>query len=1174
MDLHLRRLSAGITSRLSHAFLVVITFVLTLALLPAHAQDKKMVNFTKVPAEKVFHQLSGMYKVRFFYAGSAINKSESITIPSGERSLDQVLQYLTANYRYAFRRSDNMISVSLPRPATTIATQEKTVRGRVGLYENDNIIYNAGVTIRELGTTNAAITDDKGFFSMRLRTNEALLSISCVGYEPTELEAGDKSQVNVTLKQSLQAIPEVVISTGYQTLARKNTTGAYSLITEKEIERRSSQSLNSVLEGSIPGLTLASGFSGSASNRQPTGTDIQVRGGSALQGGRNAPLIVVDGFPVNQLPANMNDVAKIDVLKDAAAAAVWGARAANGVIVIVTKRGKEGKLRVNYSSNTYFTSKPDYSRLDRANAADLVDYDKEAYDKGFIYPEMYAGYRNGYSPSFDLLFQLDKGLLTDAEFKRKQDSLGGISNQQQIRDLLLRTGVRQNHYLSLSGGGKGYNFMVSGTYENANSVYIGSKSQSGQLNTRSDFQLSPTVRFNVDMNAVFQENNPGNSFSSNIQKMAPYQLLVDANGQYLYDYTNFNKVENDRLVKMGYADNGINLLEEARLANNSDKTFALRTNVGGEWKIIKGLTLNANFLYDRSKLSTRNIISQEAYANRAFTNQYTTLDASGKPVYNIPQGDRLNQVENTSNNWAIRTQLNYTRVFHSVHFLNLAAGAEIKKYITDGFTASKFGYNDDLQSWQPVDQKMLLKGGLRWWDGKAVPILDVTSYDGFTHTDVREKSTYGMATYTYDDRYTVTGSYRVDQSNLFGVDPKYRRTPLWSAGLAWNVAQESFFHVDQISMLKLRATVGLTGNFDATTTPLLVATRRYQATLNDFAARVNGYNPKLRWERTRTINVGVDLGMFNNRLQVSADAYNKYGYDLYGNLVLDPTVGFNQMNINAARMTNKGIELAIQGNIIERKNFKWNSRLNAAYNVNLITDNKMPDGNPEANRVTGTTQYVEGYSRESLWSYRWAGLDDRGNPQVYGDKDAKVKVPVFSSLVRSGSYRAPYSGGFTNIFTYRNYFVSALTTFNFGNVLRREMPNMYGYALSSALNYQIRDRWRKPGDEAHTDIASLTPTTDPVDFYDGRERAMQYSTNSVMPGDYIRLREVQVGYSLPDAWLRGSVFKGVHFIGQMNNVALWKKNKYGIDPEAIDPISGTYYLPEPRVTTFTVRVEL
>lgn len=1175
MYLHFCRLSARITSRHSHAFFVMMVLVFSLALLSAQAQERKTVTLEKVPAEKAFRNLSGLFKVRFFYTGSAIRKTDLITIPAGQRSLEEVLQYLAANYHYAFRRNDNMISVSLRQvePASPALT-ERSIRGRVGLYEGDAIVYNAGVTIREQGSNNAAITDDKGYFSMKLKTEEANLSISCIGYEPSDIEAGNKAMINVTLRQSLRDIPEVVVSTGYQTLARKNTTGAYASITGKEIERRGSQSLTQILEGSIPGLTLATGYTGPITDRKQNGIDIQVRGGSAVQSERNAPLIIVDGFPVNQLPDNMNDVAKVDVLKDAAAAAIWGARAANGVIVITTKRGKEGKIRINYATNTYFTQRPDFSKLFRANSADLVDYDKELYDKGFVDPMIFDGSRNGYSPSYDILFQLNRGLISETEFKRKQDSLGSISNRSQVNDLLLRTGIRQNHYLSLSGGGKGYKFMVSGSYDNGKSVYIGDKSQSMQLNTRSDFEVSRDLHFSVDMNASFQDMKTVPNMSNDIQQLAPYQLLVDANGKYLYDYTGFNKVENDRLKGLGYADNGRNLLEDARLSNNRNKNFGLRTNIGGEWKIIKGLTLNAGFLYDRMKQSGKEIVSQQTSGNRTYTNQFTTTDTAGKLVYNLPQGDRLNQSEYTNSNWALRSQLNYTNLFRSKHFVNFAAGIEVKKYITEGFEATKFGYNDELQSWQPVDQQRLLKGGLTWWDGHGVPIFDASSLDYFQYNDVREKSYYGTGTYTYDERYTVTGSYRVDQSNLFGADPKYRRTPLWSVGGAWDMAREQFFHVSNISMLKLRGSIGLTGNFDRSTTPLLVATRRYQATLNDFAARVGGYNPKLRWERSRTINFGMDLAMFDGRLQVTADAYNKYGYDLYGTTVLDPTVGFTSMKINAARMTNKGIELAIQGDVIAMKNFKWNSRLNAAYNRNVIIDNKVPDGNPELNRTSGTTQYVEGYARESVWSYQWAGLDDHGNPQVYGDKGEKVKVAQFSSLVHSGTYRAPFSGGFTNIFSYRDFFASVFTTFNFGNVLRREMPDMYGYSGSTALNYQIANRWRKPGDEAKTDIAAITPSFDPADFYDGRERVIQYSSNSIIPGDYIRLREIQLGYNLPASMLRGSFLRGVHIIAQMNNVALWKKNKFGIDPEAIDPMNGAYYLPEPKVTTITVRVEL
>lgn len=1170
MQLHVCRLSGHrVTKRLTYACWVLILFLSPYFNTTVIAQVKKNVSIENMPTEKAFDKIAQLYKVRFFYTGSTLTQQQNIQVPAGEKSLEEILQYLSNEYKFVFKRTNNMISVSLQS-----ASQEKIVKGRVGLFEGDGIIYNAGIVIREEGTQNAAITDDKGYFSIKLKSTDPNLLISCIGYETASIKPSGQSQVNVTLQQAINKIPEVVIATGYQNLAKKNTTGAYASINEKTLERRSSQSIEQVLEGAIPGLTIATSYSGPSSSRSQGGMDIQIRGGSAVQSNRNGPLIIVDGFPVNKLPDNLNDVAKIDVLKDAAAAAIWGARASNGVIVITTRRGKEGKINIQYASNVYFTSRPDYSQLRRAGAADLVDYDKELYDKGFIIPEIFEGSYSGYSPSFDLLFKLNRGLLTDAEFQQKQDSLGSLSNSQQVHDLLLRTGIRQNHYLSLSGGGKGYRFMVSGSFDKGKSVYLGNESQSVQLNTRSDFELTRSLRLSVDMNAVFQDAQSVSGLSSDLQQLPPYQLLVDPQGNYLYDYTQFNKVENDRLIGLGYADNGKNLLQEARIADNNDKSFAIRSNVTGEWKIAKGLSLRSSFLYDRLKSSKRYLIPQDAYSNRSFTNRYTTLDADNKAVYNLPQGQRLDRGETTNNNWAWRSQLNYTNMFDAVHFVSVVGGFELKKYVTEGYTTSKFGYNDDLLSWQPVDQKTLLAGGLTWWDGSRVPIFDAGSYDRFSFNDVREKSYYATATYTYDDRYTVTGSYRVDQSNLFGVDPKYRNNPLWSAGLAWDISREDFFRSDLIDLLKIRATVGLTGNFDATTTPLLVASKRYQAALNDFAARVSSYNPKLRWERTRTVNVGTDISLDNGRIQVSLDAYNKYGYDLYGSQTLDPTVGFTSMKINAAKMTNRGVEIAVQAKVLQLGDFKWDTRLNAGYNRNKITENRIADGNPEINRVTGTSQYVEGYNRESIWSYRWAGLDNRGNPTIYGEKDEVIKVPVLASLIHSGTYRAPFSGGFTNIFTYKQLFFSVFTTFNFGNVLRREMPDMYGYSFSDALNYQVKDRWRKPGDESHTDIAAITPSFDPEDFYDGRERVMMYSSNSIIPGDYIRLREMQIGYNLPQKLIRNTPFKNVNFIAQMNNVALWKKNKYGIDPEAIDPLSGAYYLPLPRITTLTVRVEL
>ncbi|RAJ08333.1 TonB-linked SusC/RagA family outer membrane protein [Chitinophaga skermanii] len=1168
-----RRLSTRITQWGKYAHALTLLLLIICLSLPGKvtAQDKKAVHISNLQADKAFQELSTIYKARFYYSGSTVNTTETITIPAGKMTLDEVLQYLADQYAFAFKKNNNMISVSKKVVAPSSASAEKIIKGRVGLFDGNDVMYVPGVTIREHGSTAVTVTDDRGYFTLQLHNAPTTILLSYIGYETTQLETNNRSQINVTLKQAARSIQEVVVSTGYQTLAKKNTTGAIASITEKEIERRSSQSLTGVLEGAIPGLTMANGFSGTVANRSSTGLSIQVRGGSALQSDRTAPLIIVDGFQVAQLPQNMNDIATIDVLKDAAAAAIWGASASNGVIVITTKRGKEGKLKISYAANTYFTEKPDYAKLGRASSATMVDYDKELLDKEYIFPERWEGSKYGYTPSYDLLIKLNKGLLTPSEYAAKSDSLGRLSNLQQINDLLLQTGVRNNHYLSLSGGGKGYRFLVSGAYDYNRNTIIGNKSNNAQLNTRSDFELSPTVRISADINTVFSDSYTSPVSASNISNLAPYQMLVDNKGNYLYDYTDFNAISNDSMMKKGYYNFGKNILQDARLASNNSKSMELRTRLVADWKIVKGLTLNGTFMYDKMKTSVKNIQDTGMTATRTHLNQYANL-VNNAANFNLPKGNILNTSESNAINWAFRTQLNYTNTFNKKHFVNVLAGLELKKFVTDGYNTRRYGYNDQLLSWMGVDEKTLLKGGLRWWDNSTIPIYDATNYNNFNYNDTRHASYYSTLAYTYDGKYTFTGSYRIDQSNLFGTDPKYRSSPLWSIGGSWDIAQESFMTIKNISLLKLRATVGLTGNFDKTTTPVLVATQRQQANLNDFALRMNYYNPKLRWERTRTVNLGVDVGMYNNRLQVTIDAYNKYGYDLFGSSVLDPTVGVASLKINAASMRNKGIEFNIQGNIIEQSNFRWNSRLNFAYNKNIVLESKLPDSNPASNRPSGTTPYVQGYGRETLWSYRWAGLDEKGNPLVYGDKDEKIKVPVMSSLMVSGVYRAPYVGGFTNVFTYRDFFASVFATYNFGNVMRREMPNMDGYAGAGNLNYQIANRWRKPGDELTTDIPSIQGTDDMM--YDGRTRVALYSSNSVMPGDFIRLKEIQLGYSLPATLLRKSAFKGVHFIAQMNNVALWAKNKYGLDPEAIDPVLGAYSLPSPKITTFTVRVEL
>lgn len=1140
------------------------------------AQEKKQILFNQESVTIAFSKLEKAFNIRFYYSSEIVDKKELISMPSKLRALNEILAYLTSNYEFVFKSNGNMIAVSkkekeLPAGNTTPKGSAE-VRGRAGLLEAGAVVYVEGITIHEQGSNNSAITDSKGNFRINTSSANPKLLVSYIGYQTSEIEVAGNALLNVNLKEDENTLKEVtVVSNGYQTLAKKNTTGSYSTISTADIERRSSQTLDRILEGAVPGLSVYNGFRSVNGVRTQIGSDFQVRGGSAIQSERNTPLIIVDGFPVNQLPDNFNDVEKIDVLKDASASAIWGARAANGVFVITTKRGKQGALKIDFSANLYLTQKNDFSKLKRAGSADMIAVDNEIYQKGYFNGSFFQGTLGGFSPSFDYIIQKEQGLISAADLSRKQDSLSGLSNLQQNKELLMRTGIRQNYYLSLAGGANKYRFMFSGSYDNDRANYIGTEARSMQMNMRNDYEITPWLHAVADLNASFINQDIGVDLRSQLYGLAPYQMQLDADGNYVYNYNAFNKNTNATLMAKGYYNNGRNLLQDARLADNENSIFGLRTKLGLEATLAKGLTFNTYFLYDKMKTSGRNLVNENSYTARSLLNQYASLDGSGKAVFNLPKGNYLDLSETTNDNTSLRSQFNYSNLFGSRHFVNFSGGAEVKQYLTNGLTNRKYNYIDDLQSWSPINQIVLLNGVIG--QSGSNTIYDASAYDKFSYSNRRELSYYATGTYTYNDKYTLTGSLRFDESNLFGVDPKYRRTPLWSVGASWDISQEKFFHVDFINLLKLRATVGLTGNYDPSTTPLLVATRAFQSATNDYRARIdvnNPYNPKLRWERTKSYNLGTDIAFLKNRFQLSVDLYKKYGYDLLGTQLLDPTIGFTSTKLNGAKMTNTGLEIALTGRVLQVGDFSWTSTFNFAYNTNKITENKIAESSPVIGRVTGTVPYyVEGYTREALWSYKWAGLSNIGDPQVYDGNGNKVLVPVVGSLEYSGSYRPKYTGGFTNVFNYKGVFASAVLIYNFGGVFRREMPSMNGYNWSPVINYQVADRWKSPGDEARTDIAAFQSS--PNLLYDGRDRAAMYSNNSVESSSFIRLREVQVGYKIPGSALKKTPIKNLSVSAQMNNIAIWTKNKYGIDPEAVDPQTGAYYLPLAKVTTISLR---
>lgn len=1111
----------------------------------------------KSAIEKI-EKLSGY---NFLYNSKLVNVSKVVSVEVKDTDLAAALTALFRNTGIEFQiRDKQIILTAAPKNAAQAGKSVKSanLRSVKGVVTDEAGEPLPGCAVIDEISKRATTADANGKYELEVG-DACKLEFSFIGMK-TIYQTPQGDLCNVVMTPDFMNLDQVVV-TGYQTMKKFNTTGAINSVDTKKLDLRSSQTLDKVLEGSVAGLTVYNG-------------EYRIRGGSTLAQ-ETKPMFIVDDFEVETLPENMDQVESITVLKDAAAAAIWGSKAANGVIVITTKQGKVDDFKVSYSNNFKVGSKPDFSDLRRAGSADMVDYQKESYLKGYVEPMMYEGSKSGYPITYPVFFDHAAGNITDSEMNSRLAQIGSLSNREQIEKNLLRNSFSQNHLLAISGGTKKMNYYLSTSYIGGHSAYEGDSDNAVNINFRGTYKLYSFLKLRADLTANFASMNNGYDYlQSDIYGLYPFQMLQDDNGANVYDYSNFNEVEGKRLKEKGYLEFGKNLIEENALANNKSKTTTYRTRFGADFNIIEGLTANVDFMYEAVNGSTKNIWDKNSYGTRELVNQFTE-DNGTKLIQHIPFGDVLNKTNIAKTNWVGKAVVNLNRSFgrDKKHYVNAIAGFEIRKYISDTEQYRKVGYNDQLLTWYTLDQKFLAEQGVEWWDGRKYSYY-ADKYDAFKYRDNRETSVYGSAVYTYDNRYTVSGSLRFDESNLFGADKKFRRNPIWSIGASWNITQEKFFKSKVITDLTLRATTGLTGNFDrgSETSPLMVAKRLYLSSVSNYITRiVTPPNPSLRWEKNRSVNISASIGLWN-RLSISADYYNNFCYDLLGTQELDPTLGYGRAYINAADMINKGVELVINGDIIRTKKVIWNANLVFSYNKNEVTKNSIYDSAPHLNRVSGTTKFVEGYPRETIWSYKWAGLDKEGNPQTYDEKGEKTFIPSLASIEANGTYQPKFNGSFSTGVSYAGFTLNMMFTYNFGHKFRMEYPNMNPYETPSISNL-IANRWKNPGDENNPDMLPSIWTVDWANYIQHRDKLATNSSNSIRNAGFVRLREILLNYEFPTRMIKKTPFKRIGVTVQANNVALWTVNKEGIDPEAVSPLTGRLSLVNPLTFTFGLKLD-
>ena len=919
---------------------------------------------------------------------------------------------------------------------------------------------------------------------------------------------------------SASDLSEVVV-TGYQTLSKERVTGSFVQLNEDDFNQRNTIDLKSRLEGMTAGLYISKD------------KEISIRGIGTLYG-ESKPLVVVDGFPVEAdiNTINPDDIKSVTVLKDAAASSIWGVRASNGVIVITTKMGKlNSNLEINASYYISIDSKPNFNDLHLAPTDVVVDLELDKIDAGF-WRTSYIDY--GYYYPYNLVqeayYEKSKGLISDTDFNKRIAKLKSNNAYKEMQGLFLRNALRHQFNVSLSGGGKHNRFFSSLTYNGNKLSSVGNDQDQLNINIRNEYGLSERFKLSTSANLTYNKNT-NNGFSPNgLAANQPFQAILDEEGNPMQYYM-VNSILGKEREEMGYLSYRRSLVDVLNYNDNTSRSFNARLQLGLSYKLGKGFDFDTKFQYERGYLKNRDFKEALHPDTRLRINTYTLVDGNGKLQHQVPLGGILRESKNDLEAWTWRNQLNFDRSWNNYkHQLSAIAGMEVRKYVTYSFYDEKMGYDPQSLKYVPISEKEWLSDmqSRAWYghSGAGYPPLS-----GYSENDNRDVSFYLNASYSFNKVYTLTMSGRVDQSNLFGNNTKYRYNPLWSAGFSWKLSEENFLsNIQWLNDLTLRMTYGTGGNTNKNFYPTLIGQQDVSySTGLPFIKLINPSNPDLKWETSKTFNMGVNFSILNNRLWGSLDYYLRASKDIIGRKSLDATYGWSSANLNFAAIDNKGIELSLNALPVKSSEFIWETNLNLSYNKNEVknvsiegvsTYNYLENlssldifNNFSLNGLTDNAGIpIIGKPISRVYAYKWGGLNEQGMPMLYNEDNELVSAAQFEdkkeNLKYMGTSTPRYYGNFRNRFSYKGLALTVNMTFKFGHVFRapRSMVN----SSQTPRFDNLSDRWLSEGDESSKDFPALNPT-----MQSSIEKYYLNADIHVLKGDFIRLSDIALDYELP-----------------------------------------------------------
>lgn len=1122
------------------------------------SQTSLNIQVKDASVEEVLEQIQTQCNYDFIYDYEYVSELDNVDVDFNSASLDVVLYEILKDSNLDYRLEDEVIILfprEVAKPVSTesnkneIEQEKKSVTGQVTDKEGVPL---PGVSVVIKGTNTGVATNIDGEYTLELEGDKAVLIFSFVGMLPQELIYNGQSTQNVTLTADAEQMAEVVV-TGYQTINRERMTGSAKAITNQAIKNVGFTSVEDALEGGIAGMNIV------ASGRPGEDADIQIRGVNSFTGNTN-PLWIVDGMPMmgsvpnvtdgNSLRAEAltsgigniapEDIESITVLKDAAAAAIYGAQAANGVIVITTKSGHSGKTYFNLTSNVSITEAPN-PELYMMNSDEKI-----AFERG--YNEDFGTWKSS-GRAADIYKDLEREDVTRAESVVMLNDLRN-TNTDWFKEIF-STAISQQHSLSMSGGNEKTQYYVSGNYLTEEGIEPNNTFDKLGVNMKLTHNPSDKIRITFGLTSNLRNTTKNASYINPLHYAIyanPYEKPYNEDGSYAYDITyngTISTAAGDDYFRQ------FNILEELNENTQEDRYISSDMSLKFEYEFLPGLTYTMQGAYNINSNNSSRYITPGTYTDYK---QSWHPDILSEFTYDL-LGGNLRESSSKGHEYTFRNTLTYMKEFEGGHYVSLFGGQEIRKSLQNTFYNFFPNYDKDHRLGQYPDL-----------DGYEADQLNLARLGGTGEYENKLSSFFANASYSYQDKYVVSGSLRYDGSTIIGSDNQF--TPLWNVSGRWNVHNEEFLKGSKVSLLAFKLGYGYTGSIDNSASPYSIINYssgglKYDGMLTPGSLTYPSMN--LKWQTKQDRNIGVELGLWGNKIQVGVNYFDNSTEDILERKKLAASSGRTSMTANVASISNKGYEFDISASLISKKDFNWMVSANFSLLDDEITDSYYPSIDEIS--ASSASAYVVGYPVRAWYGYKFHSINPAdGHVYAVGDDGEPFDLEIGSNYGGSsaalpkasylGDLSPSYYGGISTSFRYKQFTLRASGDFKGGHKILSFGSNDI-YTNSKNKPSHVGDLWGQVGDV--TNYAGLSTYYNPLDLY--------MFDKELEDGDYFRINMISLGYLFKTSFINKIGMESARINFNVRNVATFSKYK-GIDPV----LNGSLGYPNTRRYTLSLNI--